>query len=129
MFKNSCIFIFLASFFIACTNGKQSSDKSDSSPYKTIGSIERLSLEMDALLDTAASIEILAEGFSWAEGPVWVPQLNAVLFSDVPTNTLYKWTEEMGKEIYLKPSGSTGAAPHSLDQGSNGLTISSDGSL
>lgn len=129
MFKNSYLFVFSASLFIACASNKQSLNKSESSPYKTIGSIERLSSEMDALVDTSVSIEILAEGFSWAEGPIWASQLSAVLFSDVPTNTLYKWTEEMGKEIYLNPSGSTGAAPHSLDQGSNGLAISLDGSL
>ena len=27
-------------------------------------------------------IEILAEGFEWSEGPVWVNELNAILFSD-----------------------------------------------
>lgn len=129
MLKNICLFIFSSSLLIACSSHKQSIDKSRSAPYKTIGRIERLNPELDALMDTSTSIEIIAKGFSWSEGPVWVTQLNAVLFSDVPTNTLYKWTEEMGKEIYLKPSGSTGAAPHSLDQGSNGLTISSDGSL
>ena len=40
-----------------------------------------------------AKMEILAEGFDWSEGPVWVggEKDGAVLFSDVPRNTIYRW--------------------------------------
>ena len=51
------------------------------------------------------------------------------LFSDVPTNIVYKWTEEKGKETYLTPSGRTGSLPYGDEPGSNGLILSNDGKL
>ena len=38
----------------------------------TVGSIERLDPKFDALVPKDAKIEVLASGFEWAEGPVWV---------------------------------------------------------
>src|SRR5919199_999998 len=29
----------------------------------------------------------------WAEGPVWIPELRAVRFSDIPNNRILQWTE------------------------------------
>jgi len=53
-----------------------------------------------------------------------------LLFSDVPMNTIYKWTEAKGKEVYLKPSGYTGAEPSVCKEpGSNGLTFDKNGNL
>ena len=63
---------------------------------KTIGSVERLSAEIEQFVPQDAIIEILAEGFDWSEGPVWVEELGAVLFSDVPNNTIYQWDEKKG---------------------------------
>ena len=40
--------------------------------YPTIGTIHRYDAALDALLDTTAKIEIIAQGFTWSEGPVWV---------------------------------------------------------
>ena len=38
----------------------------------TVGSIQRLDPRLDALVPKDAKIEVLAMGFGWAEGPVWV---------------------------------------------------------
>src|SRR5580765_102813 len=76
--------------------------------YKTIGSIERIDPSLDAIISKDAKIEIIAEGFEWSEGPLWIESRKMLLFSDIPANTIYKWTEEKGKEVYLKPSGYTG---------------------
>ena len=61
---------------------------------RTIGSVERLLPEIDQYVAPGAEIEILAEGFGWSEGPVWVDRLDAVIFSDVPANKAYRWTEK-----------------------------------
>src|SRR6188768_647940 len=74
---------------------------------RTIGSIERLDPEMDALIQKNAVMEIIAEGFDWTEGPLWVEKYQMLLFSDIPKNTIYKWTEAKGAEVYLSPSGYT----------------------
>ncbi|MEO6720739.1 MAG: SMP-30/gluconolactonase/LRE family protein, partial [Ferruginibacter sp.] len=74
-------------------------------------------------------IEIIAEGFEWSEGPLWIEQDKMLLFSDVPKNIIYKWTAEKGKEVYLTPSGYTGTIARGGETGSNGLLLNSDGKL
>ena len=80
-------------------------------------------------VDKDAKIEVLAEGFIWSEGPVWVKDGGFLLFSDVPQNTIFKWNDGEGLSEFLKPSGYTGIPPYSGEPGSNGLTISNDGEL
>jgi gluconolactonase len=52
-----------------------------------------------------------------------------LLFSDIPQNTVHKWTPEKGLETYLKPSGYTGATPRGGELGSNALILSREGKL
>lgn len=96
---------------------------------KLTGTIERIDPALDALVDSDAEVEVIAEGFEWSEGPLWLPSANMLIFSDVPTNTIYKWTPEKGKEIYLIPSGYTGNIPRGGEMGSNGLTLNNEGKL
>ena len=91
--------------------------------------LEILDPRMEILISKNAKIEILAEGFGWAEGPVWVPELNGILFSDVPNNKAYLWTEKKGLSLFLYPSGMTNHAPNNKSAGSNGLGLDSDGNL
>ncbi len=94
--------------------------------YQVIGNIERLDPEINSVIDTGAVMEIIAEGFDWSEGPVWLEKQNKLLFSDVPMNTIYSWTEAKGKEVYLTPSGYTGTTPRGGETGSNGLRLMGD---
>lgn len=91
--------------------------------------LEILDPRMEILISKNAKIEILAEGFGWAEGPVWIPELNGILFSDVPNNKAYLWTEKKGLSLFLYPSGMTNHAPNNKSAGSNGLGLDSDGNL
>src|SRR5690606_36537684 len=110
----------------ACNTPQQS----DQMTYETTGSIIRYDPTLDALIDSSATAEIIAEGFEWSEGPLWVESEQMLLFSDVPTNTIYKWTAETGSEVYLKPSGDTrGMANRRKEPGSNGLLLDQAGSL
>lgn len=95
----------------------------------TIGSIERLDPAFDDLIPSGAVIEVLAEGFEWAEGPLWMADGDFVLFSDVPTNRIYKWQEGEGHSIWLEPSGYTGDVLRGGEPGSNGLLLDADGHL
>ena len=102
-----------------------------------VGTIERLDPKFDELVPKDAQIEKLAEGFEWAEGPVWVKDGNGgyLLFSDVPHNVVHRWAEGNGVSEFLKPSGYTGKEPYEKaegslgEPGSNGLTIGPDGLL
>lgn len=97
---------------------------------RTLGSVEVFSSELTAVMDTTAIPEILGEGYEWSEGPVWVSSENMLLFSDIPNNSIMKWTEQNGVELYLKPSGYTGKGSFTgKEGGSNGLLIDKEGNL
>jgi len=89
-------------FLAGCAGGKQMPKKS---------------LSLDDILAPGATVEKVADGFQFTEGPLWVD--GALLFSDIPANTIYKWTPGMDKaEVWRKPSGN-----------SNGLTLDTAGRL
>lgn len=96
---------------------------------ETIGSIERLDPELDKVISPGAQAEIIATGMDWSEGPLWVEKHKMLLWSDVPRDTVWKWTERGGKEVYLTPSGYTGSIPRKGEKGSNGLLLDPKGNL
>ena len=99
-------------------------------PGKTLGRIERLDPALDKLLPANAQIEILAGGFDWAEGPVWIPADKRLFFSDVPRNIIYQWKDGMREAaVYLTPSGYTGTVPRGGEPGTNGLTLDKEGRI
>ena len=49
-----------------------------------------------SLIAPDASIEVLAEGYDWSEGPVWVKDGGFLLFSDVPRNVILRWKQGEG---------------------------------
>ncbi len=80
----------------------------------------------EELIDLKASIEILAEGFQWSEGPVWDRKNTQLLFSDVPKNRIHAWSQSAGLSTWMEPSGYTGVGKSS---GSNGLLFDQKGRL
>jgi len=62
------------------------------------------------------SLEKVAEGFNFIEGPVLKD--GKILFSDIPQNTIFQFEIEKGVTEYYKPSGN-----------SNGLALNSEGEL
>ena len=96
----------------------------------TIGSIDRKDPAIDALIPKDAKIEVLAGGFKWTEGTIWDKKNNRLLFSDIPNNMVYEWSEKGGLKEFLKPSGYTGAAKfEGSEPGSNGLQFDGHGNL
>jgi len=52
-----------------------------------------------------ASIERLATGMRWCEGPAWFGDARCLIWSDIPNNALMRWDEETGAvSVYRKPS-------------------------
>lgn len=111
---------------VACNSGENTTAQKS---YKKIGSIERIDPALDSIISPGAQPEIIAEGFKWSEGPLWIEKNKMLIWSDVPRDTIYKWTEEKGKELYLTPSGYTDTIPRGGEMGSNGLTLDNDGNL
>jgi gluconolactonase len=97
--------------------------------YPTMGKVIYEDPSFEKLLPKDAKIEVLASGFDWSEGPVWVKDGDYLLFSDVPKNKIYKWDEKSGLSVFLEPSGYTGRGVYSDEPGSNGLIIDNKGRL
>ncbi|MFM7206307.1 MAG: SMP-30/gluconolactonase/LRE family protein [Planctomycetaceae bacterium] len=95
----------------------------------SLGSIERLDPRFDALVPRESAIEVLATGFQWSEGPVWVDRERALLFSDIPRNRVMRWHATEGLSVFLEPAGFTGAGEYGGERGSNGLTLDRQGNL
>ena len=88
------------------------------------GRIDRWDPAMDAIVPKDWKIEKLAEGFGWAEGPIWVKSGGYLLFTDVPGNKMWKWSEKGGLEKFLDPSGAPSFDPEIWrEAGANGLAI------
>nr|WP_090378893.1 SMP-30/gluconolactonase/LRE family protein [Dyadobacter sp. SG02] len=97
--------------------------------YPTMGKIVYEDPAFEKMLSKDAKIEVLASGFEWSEGPVWVKDGGYLLFSDVPKNKVYKWGEKEGLSVFLEHSGYTGRGVYSDEPGSNGLIIDNKGRL
>jgi gluconolactonase len=110
---------------------------------ESFGQVEVLDPRLNALIAPGTPLEKLASGFDWSEGPVWIKPGKApvtsgpasvraggyLLFSDVPSNTVYRWSAKDGVSVFVKPSGYTGSTPRGGEPGSNGLTVDSEGRL
>jgi gluconolactonase len=121
----------LASFLFARCNSNptgKNTEKADSALINTV-SVERLNPVMDEIIPQGELPEIIGDGFEWTEGPVWLPDQNILLFSDIPSNSVFQWSEQGGVILYLRPSGYTDSLPRGGESGSNGLLIDGDGNL
>lgn len=116
------VFVYAILFFSACVVKNRK-------PNDHFGKIEVIDPALSSILDTNASIEIIAEGHEWTEGPVWVESEKKLLYSDIPQNRIFEWTEEKGSVLYLKKSGYTGSVARGGELGSNGLLLDKKGRL
>jgi gluconolactonase len=92
--------------------------------------IERFDARLDAIIARETRVDVLADGISWAEGPLWDARSQALLFSDVPRNAIFRWRAGAGVEMFLERSGYTGSAPFTgREPGSNGLAFDPEGRL
>lgn len=98
---------------------------------RSLGSIEVYDDAMASLIDPQSPIEILADGFTWTEGPVWVGDAKDghLLFSDIPRNSIFRWKASEGVSLFMSPSGYTGVTYYGLEPGSNGLALDREGRL
>jgi gluconolactonase len=92
--------------------------------------IRRLSAKLDPVIAPTATAQIIATGIQWAEGPVWVPKGDYLLFSDPPANIMRRWRRGGPVETFLSPSGAGGTDPKLVrEPGSNGLMLDRAGRL
>ena len=73
--------------------------------------------ESGPLLIEGTEPEVIAGPFDFTEGPYWHSD-GYLIFSDIPANRVYRWSEQEGVDVYLEPSGN-----------SNGIQADIDGSI
>jgi len=112
--KVSLAFLGILSILASCTSRPE---------FPKTGSVDRLSPALDQIIAPGELPEILAEGFEWTEGPLWLPEQQILIFSDIPQNSIYQWSEGDGLKLYLKPSGYTDTLARGGETGSNGLLL------
>ena len=77
--------------------------------------IEVRDSRIEDVFDPAATLETLADGFGFTEGPIWNPHANQLTFSDIPGNTIYRWKEQEGVSEYRKPSNMANGNTYDLE--------------
>lgn len=101
-----------------------------SPPREVNVEVVRLDPRLDAIVPPNLKVYKLAENFTWVEGPAWHREGQYLLFSDIPSNTVFKWKEGNSVSPFLNPSGYSGSAPfEGMEPGSNGLTFDAAGRL
>lgn len=103
-------------------------------PRRVRTDIVRNDPALDDIVSPAATIEKLAGGFLFTEGPVWVPRTadsdGHLLFSDPNANTIYRWSTDGQISVFRTKSGYTGPDVGDYGQpGSNGLALDREGRL
>jgi gluconolactonase len=62
-----------------------------------------------------ARIERIASGFVFTEGPVWHPLRGDLLFSDIPADRRYRFTEDGGASVDREPNNKANGMTYDLD--------------
>ncbi len=125
--------LFSVIFSYSCNN--QTTEKAETAVVKTdsvesIGKVEIYDEAAASIVDSNATFEIIGRNYTWSEGPVWVPSLKKLLFTDVPENKIYEWNLKDTPVVYLTPSGYTGKIKRiGGEDGANGLALDKEGRL
>lgn len=117
--KYSSCFLIIAVLLASCKLGNK----------ENLFRFESIESSFRSLVNASAEGKVIAKGFDWTEGPLWLPNQQALLFCDIPANSIFKWTEAKGTELYLKPSGYTGKVNRGGETGSNGIILDNSGQL
>ena len=67
---------------------------------------------LDLCLPTV-KLERLHTGMLWAEGPVYFPLGNYLLWSDIPNNRILQWADGMGCRVFRQAAASSAACRQS----------------
>ena len=91
--------------------------------------VDRKDAGIDAIVPADATIERVATGFTWVEGPIWIPA-GYLMFAEITSNSIRKVTPDGTVSIFMQPSGYKGSTPYGgKEPGSNGMTLDAKGRL
>jgi gluconolactonase len=73
---------------------------------------------LEQLIDPAEDFRLLGSGFVFTEGPAWNTAGKYLMFSDIPADARWRWSQQRGMELVMKPNFK-----------GNGMVYEPDGSL
>ena len=89
--------------------------------------VVRLDPALDAVIAPGTTIEKVASGFVFAEGPMW--HEGRLWFSDVGGNKMYATTTDGQTTVLIDHAGGLDSYPAGMPKGSNGMATDKDGSV
>ena len=103
--------------------------------------VRRVAPALDAIVAADATVERVATGFGFSEGPVWVRKGGFLIFSDIPANVINRLDPASGRvSVFLEKTGFTGTDASDVGGeqtnargeriyliGSNGVTLDPQG--
>ena len=127
---SAAILLLLVLCYSCSNNQKESKETVATTKDSAVGIIEIYDPAALSAIDSNAAIDVIAKGYTWSEGPVWIADKKMLLFTDVPENKIYQWKEGDTAKLYLTPSGYTGSVKRiGGEDGANGLALDKDGRL
>jgi gluconolactonase len=66
--------------------------------------VDMASPGLEQIVPKEASLDRIAYGLAFSEGPVWNARQECLLYVDIIGDTIWKWTPGIGSEIVLRPS-------------------------
>jgi gluconolactonase len=81
-------------------------------------SVDVRSEKIRNLVDENVEVEVLCGSCTFTEGPIWNPEGQFLLFSDMPGDTRRRWDEPSGVQVVASPSNK-----------GNGMTLDANGRL
>jgi gluconolactonase len=80
-----------------------------------VSAVDVRSDKLGRLVDENVEVARLGTGFTFTEGPIWNPDGQFLLFSDMPGDTRRRWDEQNGVQVVASPSNK-----------GNGMTLDAD---
>ena len=68
-------------------------------------SVEVLDPRIQSIVSEHQTVELIADGFGFIEGPAWHPKAQHLTFSDITESRLYRWSEDAGLCVHRDPAG------------------------
>ena len=98
---------------------------------QALGDIQKLNPGINDIVPADAKVDRVATdpSFKWTEGPVWI-HAGYLLFAEIPSNSIRKWTPGGSISVFMQPSGYKGSTAFAgPEPGSNGMTLDGRGRL
>jgi gluconolactonase len=89
--------------------------------------VQRLDPALDAVIAPGSTVEKVAGGFAFTEGPMW--REGRLWFSDVTGNKMYALTPDGKATVLVEHAGGLDSFPLGMSKGSNGMVTDKDGSV